>query len=151
MESKTKVAELNLTTKLLTTFIFKPESLAFLVNGGLVNTYLDDYGYRSKHQHSLFFLFNTNNKYYRELEKNITEFKSFSDWYDVDDKLRMLVFKVGPVYRNDLKNFKANIFDDFSSDALIVLPITSFNFTIDYSKEIYRYNLCENPHTQKRN
>jgi hypothetical protein len=151
MEPSTKIQEFNLTTKLLNTFIFKPESLSFLAHGGLVNSYLDDYGYRCKHEDCLFFLFNTKSKYYTQLEKVITNFKSFTDWYELNENQRMLVFKVGLAYKNDLRNFKANIFNDFSSDALCILPIVNFNFTLDYSKEIYRYNLCENPHTQKRN
>jgi hypothetical protein len=151
MESKTKISDLNLTSKLLCPFIFKKESFPFLINGGLINVYLDDYGCKSKYSNCLFFLFNTSNKYYLELERNITDFKSFFDWYDVKENFRMLLFKVGPAYQKDLQNFRYNILDDFSSDALIVFPITSFNFTVDYTQEIYRYHLCENPPTQRKN
>ena len=139
-----EIAQLNLTTKLITSFIFMSDSFSLLLGSGLVNVYLDDYGYKGKHKDCLYFLFNTNDKYYNELEKKITGFKAFQDWYDVDDKFRMLVFKVGPNYRQDFKNFKANKFDDFSTAALSVLPIRSFNFELDYSKEIYRYQLCAN-------
>lgn len=139
-----EIAGLNLTTKLITSFIFMPDSFSLLLGSGLVNAYLDDYGYRCKYKDCLYFLFNTQSKLYPDLEKKITSFKSFHDWYDVDDKFRMLVFKVGPNYKQDFKNFKSNKFDDFSTAALSVLPIRSFNFELDYSKEIYRYNLCAN-------
>ena len=92
----------------------------------------------------MLFLFNTNNKYYADMEKKIVNFKAFHDWYDVDDQLRMLVFKVSRNYSNDLENFKNSKFDEFSDTALSVLPIRSFNFELDYSREIYRYELCEN-------
>ena len=143
MDAK-EISGLNLTTKLITSFIFMPESFSLLLGSGLVNAYLDDYGYRCKYKDCLFFLFNTKAKYYPDLEKKISSFKAFHDWYDIDDQFRMLVFKVGPNYKKDFKNFKVNKFDNFSTAALSVLPIRSFNFELDYSKEIFRYELCDN-------
>lgn len=65
MESElynSKMIDLNLnnTTKFLSPMIFTArgdESLRVLVNFGLVNVYIDDYGYKSKYQYCLFYLF----------------------------------------------------------------------------------------------
>lgn len=144
MGTNTEVKELNLTGKLLCGFVFSKDSLGALMSAGLINIYLDDYGYTSKHTDCMFFLFNSNNKYYDSLEKKITSFVSFHDWYEVGEGRRMLVFKIGDAYKKDFKNFKQNNFKDFSLSALKVLPIVNFNFELDYSKEIYRYHLCPN-------
>lgn len=141
---ETKLSELNLTTKLLTNLIFSEASIGLLVSSGLLNAYIDDFGHRAKYKNCIYFVFNVKSIYYESLEKKITNFVAFHDWYDVNDSTRVLVFKVGTAYAQDLENFRNNIFDDFSSQALSRLPIVNFNFNLDYSKEIYRYNLCEN-------
>jgi hypothetical protein len=150
MEAK-DIARLNLTTKLLSNFIFATDSFGLLLSSGLVNAYLDDYGSRHRYIKCILFLFDTKHKYYPDIEKRISNFKAFHDWYDVDETYRMMVFKVGYHYVRDLKNFKINKFDDFSTAALSVLPIRSFNFELNYSQEIYRYELCDSLTTLKRN
>lgn len=135
-----KVLSLNLTTRILFGFIFDKNSLSTLISAGLINVYLDDHGAKTKYKNCLFFLFNTNNKYYNDLEKQVTSFKSFLDWYDINDNTRMLVYKVGS-YKNDLDRFKSGILTGFSPTAEAVMPVTTINAELDYEKEIYRYSL----------
>lgn len=144
MSTNTEVKDLNLTAKLLCGFVFSSNSLGPLVSAGLINIYIDDYGQSGKYKDCMFFLFNSKNKYYDSLERKITDFKSFQDFYDIEENRRMLVFKIGQAYIQDYQQFKQNNFDDFSTAALSVLPIVNFNFELDYSKEIYRYHLCTN-------
>jgi hypothetical protein len=144
MEYKTKNLNLNLTSRTVINFIFKPESLPFLIRGGLINVYLDDYGYHAKHNHCLFFLFNLKNKDYLELEDTVTDFKSFFDWYDVGEDKRMLVYKVGVLYRKDLQKFKCNMLENLSRETTSLIPSLNKNLNLNYSEEIYRYNLCGN-------
>lgn len=140
------IASLNLTTKLLSGFIFAPESLVPLLDFGLVSIYLEDYGHRLKYKNCLLALFDTRNPKYALAEQKITEFPSFSDYYDLKDDsgLRMLVFKVLPNLVVDLSSFKSGIME-FSDAALKVMPVVAFkNITLDIEKEIYRYNLGPN-------
>lgn len=140
----TKTAtDFNITTKFLVNLVFNKSALPMLVESGLVNVYLDDYGYRCKYQNCLFFLFNTNNRYYYSLEKKITEFKAFLDWYDVDNSgLRMLVFKIGHAYQLDLRNLKQMRNLCFSEEFKRATRLEdNVTINLDYSKEIYRYKL----------
>lgn len=139
MDTK-KVLSLNLTTRILFGFIFDKNSLSALVSAGLINVYLDDYGTKNKYKNCLFFLFNVNNKYYNDLEKQIIGFKSFLDWYDINENTRMLVYKVGN-YKQDLEKFKSGEINGFSPMAEAVMPVTTINAELNYEKEIYRYNL----------
>jgi hypothetical protein len=133
------------TARFLTPMIFNKDALAVLRTCGLVNVYLDDYGYRKKYKGCLFFLFNLrDNKEFAEFQNKIIDFTSFYDYYDVpnnENMMRMFVFKVHDVYLRDLFSFQHERFDEFSSSYLDILDHLS-DFTqvkIDLSKEIYRF------------
>lgn len=135
----------NLTSKLLTGLIFNQNALPTLSEFGLKNVYIDDYGYKCKYDNCLFFLFNITKNFYDPFENKIVKFESFYDWYDVDDFRRMLVYKVGDVYKEDLFKYKSNVHKDYSIEFIeAVSPNASSlleNYKLDYSKEIFRYNL----------
>ena len=140
----TKTAtDLNITTKFLVNLVFSKSALPMLIQSGLVNAYLDDYGYKCKYQNCLFFLFNTKNKYYDGLERKIASFASFLDWYDVDNSgLRMLVFKIGHAYQLDLHNLKHMKNFWYSEEFKRATKLEdNVQVNLDYSKEIYRYKL----------
>ena len=143
MATKLNTDRFNLSTKFLVTLVFKDNLIGTLAECGLVNVYLDDYGHKCRYKNCLLFLFNTNNRYYTDLEKNITNFKAFCDWYDVDDSgLRMLVFKIGQPYRFDLYNLKHMNYTWFSPEFKRVTKLHDhLDIQLDYQKEIYRYNL----------
>jgi hypothetical protein len=143
MANNIDLTRLNVTTKLFTGLIFNSSSLPMLVESGLINVYIDDYGHRCKYQNCILFLFNTSYRFYPTLEEKVTSFNSFYDWYDVGvDKQRMLVFKVGAVYQNDFYKLKHMIPGKYSDEFKKVTNLHSdLIMGLDYSREIYRYNL----------
>ena len=141
-----KMIDLNInnTTRFLSPLIFTArgdESLRVLVNFGLINVYIDDYGYKSKYQYCLFYLFKpTDPSAFEEFQKKITSFDTFYDYYEVDDKM-MFVFRPNSIYRRDIEMFKQNRFHDMSEDYKILFHRnTKFNeIDMDITKEIYRF------------
>jgi hypothetical protein len=131
----------NQSTRFLCGIIFNKKNVSLLKSFGLVATFVDDYGYRSKYQDCLFFLFKSDTHYFAEFEKRVVDFESFFDWYDVNDKLRMYVFKVDSTYRKDLDNFKGNRLNEMSELFYEVqnTPVILANIDVDLSKEIYRF------------
>ena len=135
----------NNTTKFLSPLIFTSGANAsrLLANFGLVNVYLDDYGYKSKYTSCLFFLFKPNDRNAFEMfEDKITNFDSFYDYYDVDEK-RMYVFRPNKIYHKDIELFKQGKFNEMSQDykALLHKHISFDGVVIDIPKEIYRFEL----------
>lgn len=135
----------NNTTKFLSPLIFTSGANAsrLLANFGLVNVYLDDYGYKSKYTNCLFFLFKPNDKDAFEMfEDKITNFDSFYDYYDIDEK-RMYVFRPNKIYHRDIELFKQGRFEEMSQDykALLHKHISFDGVVIDISKEIYRFDV----------
>jgi hypothetical protein len=133
----------NNTTKFLTPMIFTSGAQAarLLFNFGLVNVYLDDYGFRVKHCNCLFFLFEpVDSAAFKAFEGKITNFDSFFDYYEVDERI-MYVFKPNKVYHKDLEMFKQGRFDEFSEDYKILLhkDIKFDDVVVDITKEIYRF------------
>lgn len=145
-EEMVDLSKYNLSSKILCGLIFQ-SGLPTLVEFGLKNIYLDDYGYKCKYDNCVFFLFNVTYKMYNIFEKKIAQFESFYDWYDVDETKRMIVFKIGTVYLKDFQNFKNQSNTEFSNDFMAVVPKIGEhllkNYKLDYSKEIYRYNLID--------
>jgi hypothetical protein len=135
---------LNYTTRFLSPLIFTArgdESLRVLLNFGLINVYIDDYGYKSKYLYCLFYLFKPTDKAaFEEFQKKITSFDSFYDYYEVEDKI-MFVFRVNSIYRRDIEMFKQNRFHDMSEDyKLLFHRNIKFNdIDMDLPKEIYRF------------
>jgi hypothetical protein len=135
---------LNNSTRFLSPLIFTArgeESLRVLLNFGLINVYVDDYGYKSKYLYCLFFLFKpTDQAAFNEFQKKITSFDTFYDYYEVDDKL-MFVFRPNSVYRRDIDRFKQNRFHDMSDDYKILFHrnIKFNDIDMDIRKEIYRF------------
>lgn len=135
----------NNTTKFLTPMIFTTgaNALRMLSNFGLVNVYVDDYGYKSKYQSCLFFLFNPpESASFEVFQDKITSFDSFYDFYDIDT-LRMFVFRPNVTYIKDIDLFKQGRFKEMSVDYRALLHRnTSFDgVVIDIPKEIYRFEL----------
>lgn len=132
----------NLSTKFFLSLVFKRDSFPMLLASGLVNAYIDDYGYRCRYHNCLLVLFNTNAKYYPILEEKLSGFQAFHDWYDVNEHLRMLVFKIGIVYKKDFYNVKHMVDTNYSEEFKKVTNLQeNLIMDIDHSKEIYRYNL----------
>ena len=135
---------LNNSTRFLSPLIFTArgeESLRVLLNFGLINVYVDDYGYKSKYLYCLFFLFKPTDKAaFEEFQKKITSFDSFYDYYEVEDKI-MFVFRVNSIYRRDIDLFKQNRFHDMSEDYKILFHrnIKFNDIDMDIRKEIYRF------------
>ena len=135
---------LNNTTRFLSPLIFTArgdESLRVLLNFGLINVYIDDYGYKSKYLYCLFYLFKpTDQTAFEEFQKKVTSFDTFYDYYEVDDKI-MFVFRPNQIYRRDIEMFKQNRFHDMSEDyKLLFHRNTKFNeIDMDLTKEIYRF------------
>ena len=132
-----------MTSKLFTGLIFNSSSLPMLVDSGLINVYIDDYGHNCRYQNCILFLFDTSFRFYSSLEEKVASFQSFYDWYDVGaQKQRMLVFKVGPTYQNDFYKLKHMIPGKYSDEFKKVTNLHSdLIINMDLSKEIYRYNL----------
>ena len=135
---------LNNSTRFLSPLIFTArgeESLRVLLNFGLINVYVDDYGYKSKYLYCLFFLFKpTDRAAFNEFQKKITNFDSFYDYYELEDKI-MFVFRVNSIYRRDIDLFKQNRFHDMSDDYKILFHrnIKFNDIDMDIRKEIYRF------------
>ena len=135
----------NNTTKFMSPLIFTSGAQAarLLYNFGLVNVYLDDYGYKSKFTNCLFFLFKPSDKDAFEMfEDKITGFDSFYDYYDVED-MRMFVFKTSSLYHRDIELFKQGRFEEMSKDykSLLHRDINFKDVVVDIPKEIYRFEL----------
>ena len=135
----------NNTTKFLSPMIFTSGANAsrLLANFGLVNVYLDDYGYKSKFNNCLFFLFKpTDKEAFEMFEDKITGFDSFYDYYDVED-MRMYVFRPSKIYHRDLELFKQGRFSDMSQDykSLLHKNISFDGVVIDIPKEIFRFEI----------
>ena len=134
------------TARFLTCMIFNKDALATLRTYGLVNVYLDDYGYSKKYKDCLFFLFHLkDNKDFDEFQFKLADFTSFYDFYDVvtpDNIMRMYVFKVHDVYRRDLFSFKHSRLDELSKTFLnIADPEADFSkVQVDVTQEIYRFH-----------
>ena len=133
----------NNTTKFMSPLIFTSGAQAarLLYNFGLINVYLDDYGFKSKHSNCLFFLFEpVESTAFKAFEEKITSFDSFFDYYEVDERI-MYVFKPNKIYHKDLEMFKQGRFDDFSEDYKILLhkDIKFDDVVVDITKEIYRF------------
>lgn len=147
--SKLTYTDLNLTTKFLTPIVFSGDQssvLSTLLNFGLINGYVDDYGSNKKHNSCLFFLFNpVNESIFTQLENKIISFDSFYDYYEVDKSvnLKMFVFKPNPTYRQDLFYFRQNRFNDMSEEykKLLNKNIKFDQILVDLKKEIFRFNL----------
>lgn len=142
---------LTLSARILSLIIFKGDSIPALKNYGLLNVYIDDYGYYKKHLNCLFFLFKTNTVAdYLEFEEKITSFSSFYDYYDLPEEcgrnLRMYVFQVNHKFTIDMINFKNNKFSSLSEDFLALIDERRIfhDLKVDLSKEIYRFEdqLC---------
>ena len=140
----TKVnADTNNTTKFMSPLIFTSGAQAarLLYNFGLVNVYLDDYGFKSKHSNCLFFLFEpVETSAFKAFEEKITSFDSFFDYYEVDERI-MYVFKPNKVYHRDIELFKQGRFDEFSEDYKLLLhkDVKFDGVVMDITKEIYRF------------
>lgn len=143
MGNRVNLGRFNTTSKLFTGLIFNKGSLPMLVESGLINVYLDDYGHRCKYQNCVLFLFDTSYRFYSVLEEKVASFQSFYDWYDVGvENQRMLVFKVGKAYQEDFYKLKHMIPGNYSEEFKKVTNLQSdLIIRIDHSKEIYRYNL----------
>lgn len=143
MGSNVNFARFNMASKLFTGLIFSRGALPMLVEAGLINAYIDDYGHKCRYQNCVLFLFNTSARLYTALEEKIVCFQSFYDWYDVGvDKQRMLVFKVGDAYQDDFYKLKHMIPTKYSDEFKKVTNLhTDLIMRIDHSREIYRYNL----------
>ena len=143
MESNVDLNRFNMTSKLFAGLIFNKGSLPMLVESGLVNVYIDDYGHRCRYQNCILFLFDTSARFYATLEEKVSNFQAFYDWYDVGVKNhRMLVFKIGHVYQDDFYKLKHMIPSNYSDEFKKVTNLhTDLIMRIDHSKEIYRYNL----------
>ncbi len=135
---------LNNSTRFLSPLIFTArgeESLRVLLNFGLVNVFIDDYGYKSKYLYCLFFLFNPPDKAaFAEFQKKITNFDSFYDYYEVNNMM-MFVFRPNAVYRKDIDKFKQSSFTNMSDDYKILFHrnIKFHDITVELPKEIYRF------------
>ena len=136
---------LNVSTKCLVNLVFSPNSLSMLLESGLINVYIDDYGHKCRYKDCLLFLFDTDSRYYNSLERKITAFQSFCDWYDVSPSRRMLVFKIGSAYKNDLDNFKHMGTMEFSEGFQKVTGLENSASIIDLElkREIYRNPLVD--------
>jgi len=135
----------NNTTKFLCPMIFTSGANAsrLLSNFGLVNVYVDDYGYKCKYTNCLFFLFKpTDKEAFQMFEDKITNFDSFYDYYDVDE-MRMFVFKTSSLYHRDIELFKQGRFEEMSKDykSLLHRDINFKDVVVDIPKEIYRFEL----------
>ena len=77
---------------------------------------------------------------FNEFQKKITNFDSFYDYYELEDKI-MFVFRVNSIYRRDIDLFKQNRFHDMSDDYKILFHrnIKFNDIDIDIRKEIYRF------------
>lgn len=134
------------TAKYLTTLVFNKEALSVLRSYGLVNVYLDDYGHTKKYKDCLFFLFFLKDDLvYEEFQNKLANFNSFYDYYDVvtpANTMRMYVFKVHDLYRQDLFSFKHSRFDEFTKHFYDVSEsdLDFSKVTLDLSEEIYRFN-----------
>jgi len=130
----------NEASRFLIPIIFSKDNSSILYSFGFKGVYVDDYGYRSKFENCLFFLFNTKAKFFTEFEKKIANFDSFIDWYDVDENLRMFVFRVNELYHADIQAFKDNRLNELSENYYEVShPISLVGINVDLSKEIYRF------------
>lgn len=141
------VNEYTQTAKYLTPMIFNKEALPSLSALGLVNVFLDDYGYTKRYHNCLFFLFAVDNDSdYDKLEKILANFNSFYDYYNINNNgmdLRMFVFKVHNLYLQDLFSFKQERFFDLSQEFLRISE-PNIDFTevrVNLQNEIYRFNL----------
>lgn len=134
------------TARYLISIIFNKDALAVLRTYGLLNVYLDDYGHTKRYKDCLFFLFKlAEDKEYREFEVRIADFNSFYDYYDIetpDGTLRMYVFKVHDLYRQDLFSFKHERFDEFTKHFLSISDseVDFSTVKINLVEEIYRFN-----------
>lgn len=130
----------NEATRILVPIIFSKDNIAILNSFGFKGVYLDDYGYRSKFENCLFFLFNVKVKFFTEFEKKIVSFDSFTDWYDVDDNHRMYIFRVNSLYHKDIQAFRNNKLNELSENYYLVShPVSLNGINVDLSKEIYRF------------
>lgn len=136
-----------LTSRYLSALIFNKEALPTLRSFGLINVYLDDYGYHKRYSGDcLFFLFSSKGKQdYDSFERKITDFASFHDYYEVpqlDDLQRMYVFKVHSVYKRDLFSFKHSRLDELSNQffGVVNVDVNFQELTVEIDKEIYRFN-----------
>lgn len=135
----------NNTTKFLSPMIFTSGANAarLLANFGLVNVYVDDYGYKSKYNNCLFFLFKpTDKEAFKLFEGKITGFDSFYDYYEIDDMI-MYVFRPSSLYHRDIDLFKQGRFEDMSKDykSLLHRDINFKDVVVDIPKEIFRFEL----------
>lgn len=138
----------NDTTNILYGLIFQQGAMPTLRRAGLLGIYLDDYGTRKKYLDCIFFHFRTPDNLLIQtrtgitpasLLNNITEFKSFYDFYETDEGM-MFVFKYNPVFRQDIILFKQGKFSNFSKTFKdIVYSGKLEDKPVDITKEIYRY------------
>ena len=138
----------NESTNILYGLIFQQGSIPTLRKAGLLGIYLDDYGARKKYRDCIFFHFKVPEGLLIQtrtgitaanLLNNITEFKSFYDFYETDEGT-MFVFKYNPVFRQDVIHFREGKFSQFSKTFKeIVYSSPVSDREIDLTKEIYRY------------
>ena len=134
------------TARYLTCMIFNKDALATLRTYGLVNVYIDDYGYSKKYKDCLFFLFHLKeSRDFDEFEFKLADFTSFYDFYDVitpTNNMRMYVFKVHDLYKMDLFSYKHGRFDEFTRHFKgICDPEVDFStIKLDITQEIYRFH-----------
>ena len=138
----------NDTTNILYGLIFEKGSMPLLKRAGLLGVYLDDYGARKKYRECIFFHFRVPHALLIQtrtgitaasLLNNITEFKSFYDYYETDEGM-MFVFKYKPIFRQDIYLFRKGKFSEFSKTFKeIVYSGPLQDKVVDISKEIYRY------------
>jgi len=142
MEIKLDPTKFNISTHFLIPLIFQSNSMPILLSAGLVNAYIGDYGYRCKYNNCVLLLFNIQNRYYPALEERMAGFQAFHDWYDVNGHLRMFVFKIGVAYKKDFNNLIHDVNTKYSEEFKKVTKLQdNFKIPMDFSKEIYRYNL----------
>lgn len=138
--------DLNLSSVVLTPLVFKGNVLSTLLNYGLINVYLDDYGYKKKHTGCLFFLIKINTVAdFQDFEDKITSFNSFYDYYDIPEEygrnLRMYVFSVKNEFRYDLIWFQNKDFQSLSKDFKDIVDHRRIyqSTDMDVSREIFRF------------
>jgi hypothetical protein len=139
-----KNLEHNLTTNTLYQLIFQKGSLPLLKQAGLIQSYLDDYGSKKKYKDCLFFLFNWNDTFLRNQDsgpvtsqfiRSVTDFKTFYDFYEVDETSLMLVFRYFPIFREDVLRFKRGQLSQMSC-----IPGLK-DSQLNWNEEVFRYDL----------
>jgi hypothetical protein len=112
----------NLTTRFLSCTVIKPDGLDILIKHGLKNVYIDNYTHKKKYEGCLHFLMDPTTtleaKSYQDLEKDLTSFESFYDYYDLNENgrdIRVYVFRIHSIYKDDVESFRLGNYYDLST------------------------------------